>query len=284
MRESKNWCFTDFELLDWAKIWEAKEDLIRYMVWGEETCPKSKKKHMQGWLQLKVKKTLGGVKKLIGSIKTHLEACRGDEYDNDVYCKKDQKFTIKGKFVTQGQRTDLEGIKEMLDEGVSMKKVADANWEVYCKYHRAFDKYEQMVIKSKTKEFRHVDVTVLKGPTGCGKTRIAVESEPEDYYKIQGDELKWFDGYEQQNTLVIDEYDNQINITKLLSLLDGYQLRLPIKGGFTYANWTKVYITTNVEEMHLGAKKEHKEALKRRVTRVVSYFKEKEDVNDGDEY
>ena len=27
--------------------------------------------------------------------------------------------------------------------------------------------------------------------------------------------------------------------------LDGYQLRLPIKGGHTYAYWNKVYITTN---------------------------------------
>jgi len=43
MRESKNWCMTDFELLDWDKIWKAKHGIIRYLAWGAETCPKTKK-------------------------------------------------------------------------------------------------------------------------------------------------------------------------------------------------------------------------------------------------
>lgn len=281
MKQSKNWCLTDFEILDWLEIWTKKEGIIRYVAWGEETCPKTKRKHYQVWLQLNNKKTLGGVKRLVGSDKIHLEACQGNEYDNDVYCKKDGKHWSRGEFITQGQRTDLEGIKGMIDEGGSMKDVADDNFEAYCKYNRAFEKYEQMVIQSKTKKFRHVEVTVIKGPTGCGKTRMAVESSPDNYYKIQGDELQWFDGYKQEETLVIDEYDNQINLTRLLGILDGYQLRLPIKGGFTYANWTKVFITTNLEEMHINAKKEHQEALKRRITSVVSYFKEKKEVNQA---
>ncbi len=284
MKESKNWCCTDFELLDWGKIFDEKAGIIRYMAWGDETCPKTKKKHMQVWLQLNNKKTLGGVKRLLGSKKIHLEACRGDEYDNDVYCKKEGNYQSKGKFVTQGQRTDLEGIKGMIDKGTSMKAVADSNFEAYCKYNRTFEKYEQMVIQEKTKDFRHVEVTVIKGPTGSNKTRTAVESSPNDYYKIQGDELQWFDGYKQEKTLVIDEYDNQVNLTKLLGILDGYQLRLPVKGGFTYANWTKIYITTNLETLHANAKKEHQEALKRRVTSVVSYFRENHEVDDGDIY
>jgi len=274
MRESKNWCLTDFELLNWEEIWRDKKDIIRYLAWGKETCPKSKKTHMQCWMQLFKKKTLGGVKKLIGSSKIHLEACRGDEHDNDIYCKKDGNYHSKGEFVSQGQRTDLEGVKTMIDEGKNMEEIANVNFHLYCKYHRAFDKYEQMVIQKRTREFRKVEVTVIQGPTGTNKTRNAVESNPEDYYKIQGDDLQWFDGYKQEKTLVIDEYDNQINLTKLLGLLDGYQLRLPVKGGFTYANWDKVYITTNLRKLHINAKKEHKKALNRRITSVVSYFKE----------
>ncbi len=283
MRESKNWCLTDFEILDWPEIWNKTAGVIRYIAWGEETCPKTKKKHYQVWLQLHKKKTLGGVKRLVGSKQIHLEACRGDEFENDVYCKKDGKHWTRGEFITQGQRTDLEGIKGMIKEGKSMMEVAEDNFEAYCKYNRAFEKFEQMVVQEKTKEFRHVEVTVIKGPTGTNKTRTAVESSPNDYYKIQGDELQWWDGYKQEKTLVIDEYDNQVNLTKLLGILDGYQLRLPVKGGFTYANWTKVFITTNLEEMHIQAKKEHQAALKRRITSVVSNFKEKNEVN-GDKY
>ncbi len=273
MRESKNWCITDFDLLDWGKIFEEKQDIIRYLAWGRETCPKSKKVHMQVWMQLHKKKTFGGVKRLVGNKKIHLEACRGDEHDNDIYCKKDGSYQCKGEFVVQGQRTDLEGIKTMIDEGKQMKEIADENFEAYCKYHRAFDKYEQMVIQEKTRGFRKVKVIVHCGDTGTNKTRTAVESS-NSYYKIQGDDLQWFDGYKQEKTLIIDEYSNQVNITKLLGLLDGYQLRLPVKGGFTYANWENVYITTNLRKLHENAKKEHQDALNRRITSVVSTFKE----------
>lgn len=273
MRESRNWCITDFELLDWSKLFESKKGIIRYLAWGQETCPRTKRAHMQVWMQLEKKKTFGGIKRLVGSKKIHLEACRGDEHDNDIYCKKDGNYHHKGTFVTQGQRKDLEGIKAMIDKGNSMMEIAEENFPAYCKYSRAFEKYEQMVVQSKTKEFRDVTVILHQGDTGTGKTRTAVE-DSDSHYKIQGDELQWFDGYKQEKTLIIDEYNNQINLTKLLGLLDGYQLRLPIKGGFTYANWNKVHITTNLRKLHINAKKEHQMALERRITTVVNTFKE----------
>ena len=126
-----------------------------------------------------------------------------------------------------------------------------------------------MVAKEKTRKFRQVNVEVIEGETGQGKTRHAYGDEAKDIYKIEGDSMQWWDGYEGEKTIVIDEYSNQLPITKLLNILDGYQLRLPIKGGHTYANWTKVYITTNNpwEEWHEHAKPMHRDALKRRITK-----------------
>jgi len=277
MNESKNWCVTDFALLDWKDLFEKNSDTIRYVAWGNEVCPKTGKKHKQGWLQLLKKKTRGGVKKLLKTVKVSLRACKGSELSNDTYCKKDGDFHTMGEYIVQGKRTDIDGIKKLIEDGVSMKEIAGANFHTYCRYHRAFDKYEQMCIKARTKEFRKVEVTIIQGPTGCGKTKLAVESNPEDYYKIQGDDLQWFDGYEQEKTLIIDEYDNQITLTKLLGILDGYgNKRLPIKGGFTYANWDHVIITTNCKKLHTNAKEEHRRSFKRRITTVVSYFKERE--------
>ena len=130
-----------------------------------------------------------------------------------------------------------------------------------------------MVDKKNRKKFRKVEVVVLSGSTGTGKTRKAME---EANYKITGNQLQWWDGYEGEKCICIDEYNNDIGITELLNILDGYELRLPIKGSFTYANWNKVYITTNLtkSQFHSNAKSEHRKALFRRVTKWQNLWNE----------
>ena len=271
LTQSRNWCFTDFELLDWGKIYSNAKDTIRFIRWGQEICPKTKKKHLQGWIQFINKKRLGGAKKACQSKKISIRACRGSEDDNEVYCQKDKKAKSVGDFIVQGQRTDLEQIKKIIDEGATMYNVAQENFQLYVQYGRGLEKYKQMVDKKKRSKFRKVDVVHIHGKTGKGKTRgVFSDDKVDTTYKIQGKALQWFDGYDGEETLLIDEYDNDIPITELLGLLDGYQLRLPIKGGFTYANWTKVYITSNIRRLHRNAKKEHRRALKRRITETIN--------------
>lgn len=263
--QSKNWCFTDFELLDFRKIFEANQDVIRYICWGKEICPNSKKVHMQGWVQFKNKKRLNGVKKILGSPKIHLEVCQGSEGSNNKYCAKDGQFIKLGKYLVQGQRTDLEKIQKDIKDGASLGDIMENNFETYCRYRGGIKDYHEFVSKSNRKAFRKVEVVVHSGPTNTGKTRKAMENP--DVFKIEGSGLDWFDGYTGESTLVIDEYDNDVKITKMLNILDGYRLRLAIKGGFTYAAWTKVIITTNLTKdlIHSNAKQAHRDALFRRI-------------------
>ncbi len=64
--------------------------------------------------------------------------------------------------------------------------------------------------------------------------------------------MQWFDGYWGQKYAIIDEiraknwpYD------LMLRLLDGYQVRLPIKGGFTIWKPEIIYITSPLHPRHL---------------------------------
>ncbi len=265
--QSKNWCFTDFELLDWGKIYRETEN-IKYICWGEETCPKTKRKHYQGWLQVINKKRLGGIKKLCQSKKIHVESCRGTESENNKYCQKDNLYQKIGEFTTQGKRTDLDELKKIIDNNGTLKDIADENFQAFIQYNRGFKEYKNIIDKSNRKHFRKLEIIHIHGETGLGKTRKAM-SYSDDTYKIQGNALQWWDGYEGEKTLVIDEYDSQINCTELLGILDGYQLRLPIKGSFTYANWEKVIITSNYKDLHIRAKSMHQNALKRRITETI---------------
>ncbi len=233
MARSRNYCFTDFELLNIETIYNNNLKDIRYICRGIEICPKTKRTHQQGWVQFNTPKGFARCKKLLGSDTIHIESCMGSTYSNEKYCKKDNKFIKFGKFITQGHRTDLDQIKTEIEQNVGMRKIASKHFKNFCRYYSAFYKYRQLHLKDATSPFRKVKVVLICGPTGSGKTRYAMKKKP---FKIQGDNLQWWDGYEGEETILIDEYNNDVPITKMLSYLDGYQLRLPIKGGFTYAN------------------------------------------------
>jgi len=270
---SRNWCFTDNKCIDWTTMYTENSDIIRYILWGKESAPKTGKDHHQGWIQMINAKDMGPLKKLFAAYgcKVHLEMCMGTEMQNDEYCKKNKNVTTFGKFLVQGQRTDLEQIKKKLDSGGAISTIADEHFGDFLRYHKGIEKYKQLIDKRDSRKFRNMTVEIHKGPTGTGKTRACYT---DGAFLIHGDSLDWWDGYEGEKTLVIDEYSNQISLTKLLGILDGYQLRLPIKGGFTYARWNTVKITTNLEDIHDKAKWEHRAALERRVTTVKEYVTE----------
>ena len=267
---SRNWCFTDNKCIDWTLMYDDLPDTIRYIAWGKEIAPTTGKDHHQGWIQMVNPKDLGPMRKMFAAYgcSVHLEQCKGSELQNDEYCSKDKNVTKLGKFKTQGQRSDLESIKKKIDEGGTMYEIAQDYFGDYVRYNSGFVKYKQLVEKENSRNFRHVTVEIHKGATGTGKTRACYCPGS---FMVHGDSLKWWDGYEGEKTLVIDEYSNQISLTELLGILDGYQKRLPIKGGFTYAMWTKVQITTNLDDLHEKAKWEHKMALERRITKVIDY-------------
>lgn len=279
MKQSKNWCFTDFQLLDWEQLYA--DTTIEYICWGKEICPDTKREHFQGWFQLGGKKRLGTVKKMLKSIKIHLEAMRGTQESNEQYCKKEGQWKTIGDFVKQGQMKGVYAIyKEIEEKNVSELQISREYPEVHARHYRAFRIKRCLEYEAKSRKRRDVNVLVYQGRTGLGKSRKALYEDgslmmKEDVYLIDGCSLNWFDQYEGQDTLVIDEYSNDVKITWLMRLTDGNQLRLPVKGGFTYALWTNVIITTNLpwESWHVNAKAEHREAMRARINRWTVFKK-----------
>ncbi len=272
-KQSKNWCFTDFQFLEFEKIYNEYKDIIRYICFGKEICPKTNRPHLQGWLQFNFKKRRNEVKKIVGCKKLSLRACKGNEYDNDRYCKKDNDFWSAGRFITQGYRTDLESALKIIRDDGHLTELEEVVPNLILRYSHGLKELIKINQKKKSKKFRNVNTTLHYGTTNTGKTKKATEKP--DTFLINGDQLDWFDGYEGESILVIDEYNNDVNITKMLKLLDGYQLRLNVKGSFTYARWTEIHITTNLtpDEIHSNAKPEHIKAFWRRINKKIKYTK-----------
>lgn len=247
---------------------------LRYLIVGIETCPTTNKKHYQCYVELNAPQRPSYIKKLFEDKTIHIEARRGTRDQARTYCMKENNFTEYGNWSAggQGSRTDLKSIVTDMTNGTkTLTEVMLESPETYCRYRGGLRDIDAIIKKKNSTEFRNVNVIFITGPTGTGKTKLAMQNST---FKIEGSELQWFDGYTDDQTITIDEYDNNVPITKLLNLLDGYQLRLPIKGGFTYANWKTVYITSNlrVDELHANAKPAHRAALFRRITKIVSYW------------
>lgn len=255
---------------DIEKVLGKFQDKIKYMIASDEIAPTTGTPHVQAYMETKSKVSLSTVKNWFDR-GIHLELARTSQEHNTTYCsKEDPEPLVFGEPDRPGTRTDIQSALADIKAGKTWEQLNEDHGEVLVKYPSGMKLVKSIQEKSSRTQFRSVRVEVHYGKTGTGKTRYAM-SQP-NVYKISPP-YDWFDGYEGEDCLVIDEYDSQLPIQRLLSILDGYQLRLPIKGSFTYANWTRVIITSNIRpsEWHSKAKLEHLLALSRRITTTTEY-------------
>lgn len=88
---ARNWCFTWFleeELADGSIGSIIKDPKVHRYVIGKEICPTTGRFHLQGYLQFKKKlRPLG-----LWNNTIHWELAQGDEWENLVYCTKEDKY------------------------------------------------------------------------------------------------------------------------------------------------------------------------------------------------
>lgn len=86
---------------------------------------------------------------------------------------------------------------------------------------------------------------VYWGPTGTGKTRTAWERGGLDAYpKVPS--TKFWDGYQGQETVIIDEFRGDIGISNLLRWFDRYPCLVEIKGSSTVLSAKLFIVTSNL--------------------------------------
>jgi hypothetical protein len=130
-------------------------------------------------------------------------------------------------------------IKKAIDEGSTFEEIADSHFDLYVRYYKGLEKYK--MLKSKPRN-HHVDVIVIQGPTGTGKSKWAMDNYPNAYWKQRSN---WWDNYEDQETVIIDEFYGWLPFDLLLRLCDRYPLLVETKGGQVQFIAKTIIITTN---------------------------------------
>jgi len=283
----RKWCFTlnNPQEEDYPVFNEAT---MKYLVFqleeGEEGTP-----HLQGFIWLVTKARLGTMKKLLP--RAHWERAKGTAKQNRHYCMKPvEGCTCKhcvgatqldeplefGSMPSVDTKGLMETLVKLAKDGLTFLAACEEEPRIV-NHGRAWKGYVEALRKKQGNEWRSVEVEVLVGEPGTGKTRAAV-AENGGYANVyiltkMNKGATWFDGLEGEGVILIDDFDSEWSVPyrALLRLLDGHPLRLPVKQAHTYALFTKVVITTNEPVARWYPHRREIDALERRITRTRTF-------------
>lgn len=272
VKKQRKWIVTDWctaEDGDWQegiKRWQGlEESKLRYAVWVVETG-KDNKPHIQGFLHFNRPIALTTVKSRLQSKSVHVETVINDDAAAHYCSKPHQDCSCKHCVKQGGERfygpvevgtrpdyktksglSPTDELALMVNKGLTDAQIAEeAPWAIL-RHSRGINALRFATMQAKSKEWRSVEVILLLGDAGTGKTAWAIQDSADGYYKpdLSKKEI-WFDGYQGERTLILDDFrGSSCKFEQLLKLLDGHHLTLPIKGGHTYAMWTRVILTSN---------------------------------------
>lgn len=136
-------------------------------------------------------------------------------------------------------------IQSDLRDGRDMTYIAENYFGDFLRYERGFRSYRALTIGQRSWQ---TQTEVLWGPPGTGKSMYAWESGgPTAFWlsKPNSNRVFW-DGYDGQEVVVIDEFYGWLPYGFMCRLLDRYPMRVETKGSSVPFLARRIIITSNV--------------------------------------
>lgn len=262
MNKSRAYAFTlnNYTTENYNKIIDILQD-ARYGIVGKEVA-ETGTPHLQGYIYFANQRSFDGVKRLLPH-GTHIEKAKGNAEQNKNYCSKERDFEEFGDCPVSNQRKG---------------QIEKERWENARTFAKAdeLDKIDPQIYVSKYSNLKKIaednqkmpddleDVTGVwyYGPPGTGKSHTARANFPGAYIKNQN---KWWDGYKNQEHVIIDDFDCASLGHHLKIWADRYAFSGEIKGGTKVIRPKTIVVTSNyhIDEIN-WANGQMRDAVKRR--------------------
>lgn len=184
---------------------------------------------------------LGAVKSVFGRY-CHAEPTRSKAADAYVWKEETSvegtRFEFGRKRVNRGDSKDWDAIKDACKHG----RLDDIPADVFVRCYNAIKRISVDNLKPVAVER---NVFVFWGATGVGKSRRAWDEAGLEAYP-KDPRSKFWDGYQNQRNVVIDEFRGGIDISHVLRWFDRYPVIVEVKGSSTVLAATSIWITSNL--------------------------------------
>jgi len=236
--------------------------------------------HYQGYIYFENARSFEAVRKL--HPRWHLEISKGSPEENRTYIfgpytkgDKHKPFNEEAKEIgdcpKQGNRTDIEIVREQIILGAGMKGVVSVATNLQqIKLAESILKYEEPKRQWKP------NVSWYWGDTGTGKSKKAHdEFKDAEFYRKSGNSGKWWEGYDAHENVIIDDIDSKsLDYKNLLDLLDRYETRVECKGSTRQFLAKNIIITASNHPAEMFAHEhQHGAELLRRLDRIIEFVK-----------
>lgn len=199
----------------------------RCIVAGKEGAADGKTPHIQGAVMFDSARTLLSMKKKFP--RAHLEVMKGN-WAHQKYCEKEGDVIRKdGTPPSQGKRTDVLDLKRKLDEGGTLEDCFEEDFGGTCNMYKALEKYQDV----KRRKLHRTGMTKgvwYYGPTGTGKSHKAFENFDPDTTYVWKDDKGWWDAYEGQGTVIMNDFRGQVPYGDMLNLVDKWPYSVSRRG------------------------------------------------------
>lgn len=222
---------------------------FKFIFFGFEIAPSTGTPHLQGYLEMVNKENY---KSLHNKITNHqgfpsrygFKIAKGTAEQCIKYCSKDKQTWSRGNVPKgQGKRTDLDAVSEMVMNGSSLVQIARTYPRSIILHSRGIQSL--ISVLNGTPRSSMTKGYWVFGPTGSGKSRWAHSLSPESCY-VKNPCTKWFCGYNFQETVVIDDFrpNSDLSFSFLLRIADRYPMQVETKGGSIEFNSKRVVVTS----------------------------------------
>lgn len=250
----RHFCFT-YNNFSKYNLWQVKlensllELDANYYIWGEEIAPTTGTPHLQGYVQLTKRKAFTKIVKSLPNC--HITPCLGSSQDNVNYCNKECTNVVECgtlRTIARGrakQDKDWQGLIDLAKQG-RLEDICEDNPREYMIYYRTF---KQIALDNLKTSNRERTCFWIYGKPGTGKSRGVAKHWPEAYWKNAN---KWWDGYQGENEVVLDDLGSAHLFELLKRWADRYKVIGEVKGGAVDLSYNVFVITSNFTPRELG--------------------------------
>lgn len=254
----RNWCFTVQNPTPVVRAYyghllgKPRSALLDYFIFQEEQGTDADGTHLQGYAEFRRPVRLSRVQAVFGR-GCHCEVRRGSQAQCIAYCKKAETRVQGGLSGEWGMpkaprgrtKSRVRTCARAIQEGATMDQVREEFPGVMLQHGaHVLDAY----LRGLGNRDWAMDVVILVGPTGSGKSTTAkAENEGAYHCPWPTGGRWWWPMYEGEFCVILDEFRHQIKMDVMLKLLDRHPMGLEAKGRSFRMVSKKLVITTNID-------------------------------------